>query len=72
MAQAIIQDTQLRLVFENGIDKNGKMKYKTKNYNNIATTASTDALYEAARAIVGLQGFTLDHVSRNDNHLITE
>ena len=71
MAQAILQDSQLRLVYEVGVDENGEMQYKNKNYNNIKTAAATNDLFSVAQAIVGLQGYTLDSLERNDSSLLT-
>lgn len=71
MAEAILAGTKLSLTFEAGLDEEGKMKYKTKNYNNVKVTATTDGLYAAAQAIVGLQGNTLDGIERKDSSFIT-
>lgn len=67
MAVSILKDTQLRLVFEDGVDLNGKTIYKNKNYNNIKTTATVDQLFAVAQAIVPLQTKTLFTVERNDS-----
>jgi hypothetical protein len=45
MATAIISDSQLRLVFDMGVDAEGKPVYKSKNFSNIKTTATTDGLF---------------------------
>jgi hypothetical protein len=71
MAQAVIQASQLRLVFELGIDENGKMKYKNKNFNNIKMNAQADQLFSVAQAIASLQIHPLAQVERNDKHLLT-
>jgi hypothetical protein len=72
MAQQLIQDTQLRLVFEAGVDSNGKMKYKNKNYNNVKTDATTEDLLAVAEALINLQTFISDGVERNDSHIVIE
>jgi Protein of unknown function (DUF1659) len=72
MAQSIMNGSQLRLVFEAGLDQNGKMTYKSKTFSNVKATASPDALYSVAQAIVGLQGYVLDSIERNDKHLIVQ
>ncbi|MFT4416293.1 DUF1659 domain-containing protein [Fredinandcohnia humi] len=71
MAQAVIKDTQLRLVFEAGVDDKGKMKYQNKNYNNIKPSATTDQLYSVAGAISDLQSRALADIERNDKHLLS-
>ncbi|MCH1625196.1 DUF1659 domain-containing protein [Fredinandcohnia quinoae] len=72
MAQAFIKDSQLRLVFEDGLDDKGKMTFKNKNYNNIKPTATSDGLYAVAEAIDGLQSRALVNVERNDSHLLSQ
>jgi hypothetical protein len=71
MANVVIQDRQLRLVFENGVDEKGKPKYKSKNFNNIKMDADADALLDVAQAIADLQTLTLSHVEQNDSHLLS-
>jgi hypothetical protein len=71
MAQALIQASQLRLVFELGTDENGKMKYKNKNFNNIKTSATAEQLLSVAQAVASLQIYPLAQVERTDKHLLT-
>lgn len=72
MAQAFIQKSQLRLVFEAGLNDKGIMTFKNKNYNNIKPTATSDGLYAVAGVIDELQSRTLVNVERNDSHLLSE
>lgn len=67
MAVSILKDTQLRLVFEDGVDVNGKQVYKNKNFNNVKTTATVDQLFAVAQALVPLQTKVLFTVERNDS-----
>ncbi|WP_078543523.1 DUF1659 domain-containing protein [Litchfieldia alkalitelluris] len=46
MAEQVLTGTSLRLILEAGVDQFGEMKYKSKNYNNIKTSATPDALFE--------------------------
>ena len=71
MAQTLIQNSQLRLIFELGTDENGKMKYKNKNFNNIKTSATAEQLLSVAQAIASLQIYPLTQVERNDKHVLT-
>jgi hypothetical protein len=66
MAQANIAATKLSLVFDAGMDKNGKPVYKTKAFNNIKTTATTDQLFQTAGALGALCNDSLESVERND------
>jgi hypothetical protein len=70
MAQAFISDSQLRLVFETGVDAEGKLTYKSKNFSNIKTAATTDGLYAVAQSIVSLQQYPVSAIERNDKHLL--
>ena len=71
MAQAVIQASQLRLVFELGTDDSGRLKFKNKNLNNIKTTATADQLFSVAQAIASLQVYPLAQIERNDKHFLT-
>ncbi|MBO1511870.1 MULTISPECIES: DUF1659 domain-containing protein [Metabacillus] len=70
MAVATLLDSQLSLVFNMGVDENGKDIYKRKNYNNVKTSATPDQLLQAAQAIASLQSETLTFVERNDTNQI--
>ncbi|MFS0864637.1 DUF1659 domain-containing protein [Fredinandcohnia sp. 179-A 10B2 NHS] len=72
MATSLIKDSQLRLIFENGLDEFGEMKYQNKNYNNIKVTATADQLYAVAGAITDLQSRELVDIERNDKHYLGE
>ncbi|MEH7235290.1 DUF1659 domain-containing protein [Bacillus sp. JJ1562] len=63
-----IQRTQLRFVFENGIDEKGKMTYKNKNYNNINPVVTANDLYSVAVAIEKLQTLQLVSLERNNSY----
>lgn len=71
MAETIILDSQLRLVFEAGVNEKGEPVFKSKNYNNVKTSATAEQLLEAANAITGLQTQSLAFVERNDSHQVT-
>ncbi|WP_044749427.1 DUF1659 domain-containing protein [Bacillus alveayuensis] len=70
MAEVQLMETQLRLVFQMGVDEEGKPMLKNKNFNNIDTQATADQLLSAAQAIASLQSKTLVHVERNDSQQI--
>ncbi|WP_077619841.1 DUF1659 domain-containing protein [Bacillus sinesaloumensis] len=67
-----IQRSQLRLVFDAGVDEKGKEIFKNKNYNNINPAATADQLYSVAVAIVGLQDLQLYNIERNDSFMLSE
>ncbi|MBM7606330.1 hypothetical protein JOC75_004378 [Metabacillus crassostreae] len=70
MANQVLLDSQLRLVFDMGVDEKGKIIFKNKNYNNIKTSATADELLSVAQAIVSLQTETLSSVERNNSNQI--
>jgi len=72
MAEALITGSQLRIVFEDGVDEFGKLQFKTKNYNNVKPSATADQILQAANAIIGLQSLPLDKIERNNSHLLIE
>ena len=72
MANEVLLETQLRLVFDMGMGENGKQIFKGKNYNNVKTSATADQLLQAAQAIAGLQTEVLAFVERDDTNQITE
>ena len=71
MASQVILDSQLSLVFDIGMDENGKAIVKRKNYNNVKTTATPDELLQVAQALASLQTETLSVIERNDSNTIT-
>ena len=71
MADVVIQNRQLRLVLDAGVDEKGNPKLKSKNFNNIKLTAAADALLDVAEAIAGLQTLTLVQIEQNDSHLLS-
>ncbi|MGA9287571.1 MAG: DUF1659 domain-containing protein [Anaerobacillus sp.] len=67
MATASLMDTQLRMVLEVGFDEKGKSIFRSKNFNNLKPTATTDALFAVASALAPLQQHSLFAVERNDS-----
>ncbi|MFK9094250.1 DUF1659 domain-containing protein [Bacillus salipaludis] len=67
MAVASLEATKLRLVFNAGVDDEGKPILKSKTFNNVTKSATTDQLFQAAQAITVLCKDTLNKVERNDS-----
>lgn len=72
MALALITDLKLGLVFENGTDSNGKLKYKKKSFANVRLNATEDQLLQTAEALAGLQSLKLVRVERDNEFWITQ
>ncbi|WP_079529650.1 DUF1659 domain-containing protein [Halobacillus hunanensis] len=64
-------NSQLQLVFENGTDEKGNVKYRTKSFNNVKMDATADQLYNVAIALVPLQQRLLSMIERNDSAILT-
>jgi Protein of unknown function (DUF1659) len=71
MADQVLIESQLRLVYDMGLDEKGKVILKRKNYNNIKTSVTADQLHQAAQAIASLQTETLASIERNDTNQVT-
>jgi hypothetical protein len=67
MATAVIATSRLRLVFQVGMDDDGKPLLKAKTFSNIQKSATADQLFQAAQAIIGLSADTLSNIERVDN-----
>ncbi|AIE60398.1 DUF1659 domain-containing protein [Bacillus methanolicus] len=70
MAQEMLTESRLRLIFEAGIDGKGEPIFKTKTFNNITKSATADQLYQAAQAIAALSADLLSGVERSDSSQI--
>ncbi|MDQ1000570.1 hypothetical protein QFZ28_000970 [Neobacillus niacini] len=67
MAQAVVTASKLRLVFQVGMDDEGKPILKAKTFNNIQKSATPDQLFQAAQALIGLSNDTLSNIERLEN-----
>ncbi|NYE08560.1 hypothetical protein F4694_005408 [Bacillus niacini] len=67
MAQAVVTASKLRLVFQVGMDDDGKPVLKSKTFNNIQKSATPDQLLQAAQALIGLSNDTLSNIERVEN-----
>ncbi|WP_042462173.1 DUF1659 domain-containing protein [Neobacillus dielmonensis] len=67
MAQGFLETTKLRLVFQTGMDDEGKPIIRSKTFSNVTKAATADQLYQAANALAGLTIDQLNKVERNDS-----
>lgn len=67
MAQALLEGTKLRLVFQAGMDDEGNALYKSKTFSNVKKESTADQLYQAAQAITVLCNDTIEKIERNDS-----
>ena len=50
-SETIVMDLTLRLVLNNGLDKNGKTVFKSKQFKRVKTNASLDQVHNVAHAL---------------------
>ncbi|MBU5212363.1 MULTISPECIES: DUF1659 domain-containing protein [Heyndrickxia] len=67
MAQVLLKGSSLKLVFDNGLDDNGKPVYQSRTFNNVRLEATPDELLQAAQAIGSLSQKNLFSIERNDS-----
>lgn len=67
MAMAMLKDSNIKLLFEAGIDEMGKSIFKGKTYRNVRKDATADHVQQAAVALGSLSANTLSSVERNDS-----
>ncbi|NWQ41774.1 DUF1659 domain-containing protein [Bacillus sp. EB106-08-02-XG196] len=67
MARAIIATSKLRLVFQVGMEDDGKPILKAKTFNNIQKLATADQLLQAAQAVINLSNDSLNSMERVDS-----
>ncbi|MGF2618082.1 DUF1659 domain-containing protein [Rossellomorea vietnamensis] len=72
MATSDLKSIKLRMVYDNGVDENGKPKYSNKTYANINYTSTPDEILQAAQALAGLSSRPLLLVEKNDSYDINE
>ena len=67
MAQAFLEVTKLRMVFEAGINGEGKPILKAKTFSNVTKSATAEQLSKAPLALAVLCNDPLNKVERNDS-----
>ncbi|PKR83810.1 DUF1659 domain-containing protein [Heyndrickxia camelliae] len=67
MAETLLKESKLKLVFDNGVDGEGKQLFKSKTFSNIRLDSTPDELQSAAQAIASLSQKALYGVERNDS-----
>ncbi|OUB23370.1 hypothetical protein BK739_28550 [Bacillus thuringiensis serovar pirenaica] len=60
--ETIVMDLTLRLVLNNGLDKNGKTVFKSKQFKRVKTNASLDQVHNVAHALASLHASPLHAV----------
>ncbi|HYK72082.1 MAG TPA: DUF1659 domain-containing protein, partial [Pseudoneobacillus sp.] len=68
MAQAMLVESNLSLVFETGMNEKGEPTYKAKTFNNVKKESTVDQLFQVAQAIGTLCNDPINTVERSDRH----
>ncbi|WP_409253863.1 DUF1659 domain-containing protein [Bacillus sp. SCS-153A] len=67
MATADLKSIKLKMVFDDGVDAEGKPKYANKTYSNINFASTPDEIRQAADALAGLSARPLILLEKNDS-----
>jgi hypothetical protein len=67
MAETLLAESKLRLVFMTGIDNDGKPIMRAKTFGNINRQVTADQLYKITQAVVNLSADTLSGAQRVDS-----
>jgi hypothetical protein len=54
MAQAMLKDSRMTLVFETGLNEKGEPIFKGKSYANVRKEATPDQLHQAATTLTAM------------------
>ncbi|WP_342433442.1 DUF1659 domain-containing protein [Neobacillus sp. FSL H8-0543] len=67
MAETLLAESKLRLVFQAGIDEDGKPILKAKTFGNVNKAVTADQLYQVTQAVVSLSADELSGAQRMDS-----
>ncbi|WP_173916644.1 DUF1659 domain-containing protein [Halobacillus sp. Marseille-Q1614] len=65
-------NTQLQLVFEDGLDGKGNVKYRRKTFGNVKMEATEEQLYQVAVALESLQQDLLSTIEKTDRSVLVD
>lgn len=72
MAQQTKTSSQIRLVFQKGMNVKGEMMYAAKVISGISVDATAEQLNRIGRLLASLQTLPLDRIERVEKSLIHE
>ncbi|WP_312093904.1 DUF1659 domain-containing protein [Niallia sp.] len=72
MAEAIWNESSMKIMFQNGLKENGDPNYITKTFKNVKQTATPEQMLVVATGLATLVSYTLYSVERNDTTDIIE
>ncbi|WP_421381736.1 DUF1659 domain-containing protein [Bacillus salacetis] len=68
MATSDLKSIKLRMIYDNGVDENGKPLSSSKTYSNINYASTPDEILQAAQAVAGLSSRPLMLIEKNDSY----
>ncbi|KOO46202.1 DUF1659 domain-containing protein [Priestia koreensis] len=71
MAAKYLVERQIRLVFDQGVNAEGKPVYKSKTIRNIASDATPEQMVSVAQALESLQSLPLNRIESPENYQIS-
>ena len=68
MAIKMTRDSKLRVVFQTGLNEEGKPIYKTKSYANVAEEVTPDQLQQVGEALASLSTYPMGGIQQSLLH----
>ena len=68
MAIKMTRDSKLRVVFQTGLNGEGKPIYKTKSYANVAEEVTPDQLQQVGEALASLSTYPMGGIQQSLLH----
>ncbi|MGP7817826.1 DUF1659 domain-containing protein [Niallia sp. 01092] len=65
MAQAMFNESMLKLVFQNGVKENGEANLVSKSFRNVKETATPDEMMQVVDAIASIVALPLYSAVKN-------
>ena len=70
MAIKMTRDSKLRVVFQTGLNEEGKPIYKTKSYSNVAENVTPNQLQQVGEALASLSTYPMGGIQQSLLHEI--
>ncbi|WP_053954672.1 DUF1659 domain-containing protein [Inediibacterium massiliense] len=64
--------SKMAIIYSDGVDEKGNEKKKTKTYSNLKSSASNEAVYDVALAIIGLQTHDALEIHKKEDYEISQ
>lgn len=72
MAQEFLQESAIKITFQNGVKENGEPLLVTKSLYNLKETATSDAIMQVVESLASLVSYPLYSVERNNSFDVTQ